>query len=162
FKIPLEPEHRSLIPFGNTAHYFPVSYLPQCIGIGIGRALSLPLPVIFYLGREANLLAFILMGYFSLRWAPAIARPLFLLMLIPTMLSLAASNSADTLNDALTFLFTALICRYFSAGPGSVDRKAMILLMAVTIPLSVGKIVYTPLLAMLLLIPAENFGSRSR
>jgi uncharacterized membrane protein len=162
FQIRLQPDKQSLIPFGNTAHYFPISYLPQCLGIGVGRALSLPIPMILYLGREANLIVFTLIGFLSLRWAPAIARPVFLLLLMPTMLCLAASVSADTLSDALAVLFTALICRYFAAGPNSINHKAILLLMLVSIPLSVGKVVYFPLLALLFLIPTHNFGGKSR
>ena len=162
FKIPLQPEKKSLIPFGNTVHYIPTSYLPQCLGIALGRALAVPIPMILYFGREANLLVFTLIGFFSLRWAPAIARPLFLLLLMPTMLCLAASVSADTLTDALAALFTALICRHFAAGPNSIDSKKILLLILVSIPLSVGKVVYVPLLALLLLIPAENFRGKAR
>jgi uncharacterized membrane protein len=162
FSIPLQPEKRSLIAFGNTAHYCPSGYLPQCLGIGLGRALSLPLPMILHLGREANLLAFTLIGFLSLRYAPAIARPVFLLLLMPTMLCLAASVSADTLSDALAVLFTALICRHHAAGPNSIDRKAILLLILVSVPLSVGKVVYIPLLALLFLIPAQNFGGKAR
>jgi uncharacterized membrane protein len=162
FKIPLQPEKKSLIPFGNTVHYFPTSYLPQCLGIALGRALSVPIPMILYFGREANLLVFTLIGFFSLRWAPAIARPLFLLLLMPMMLCLAASVSADTLTDALAALFIALICRHFVAGPNSIDRKQILLLILVSIPFSVGKVVYVPLLALLLLIPAENFRGKAR
>ena len=64
-KIPLQSEKQSLIAFGNTAHYCPIGYLPQCLGIGLGRALSVPIPMILYLGREVNLLVFILLGSFS-------------------------------------------------------------------------------------------------
>ena len=118
--------------------------------------------MILYLGREANLLAFTLIGFLSLRWAPAIARPLFLLLLMPTMLCLAASVSADTLSDALAIMFTALVCRHFADDANSIDRKAILLLMLVSVPLSVGKVVYVPLMALLFLIPAQNFGGKAR
>ena len=81
---------------------------------------------------------------------------------MPTLLSLAASVSADALSDALAILFTALICRFFSAGPNSIHRKSLLLLILVSIPLSVGKLVYAPLLALLFLIPAQNFGGNAR
>ena len=67
FKMPLRPDNRSMVAFGNTAHYCPIGYLPQCLGIGLGRILSAPLPMILYLGREGNLIVFTLLGYFSLR-----------------------------------------------------------------------------------------------
>jgi len=162
FKIPLEPGNVALVEFGNTAHYCPIGYFPQCLGIGIGRMLSLPLPMMLYFAREANLIVFTLLGYFSLRFAPAIARPVFLLLLIPTMLCLAASASADVLSDGLAILFTALVCRYYAAGEQSIGLQAFLILLAVSLPLSVQKYVYVPLLAILLLVPATNFSGYRR
>ncbi len=90
------------------------------------------------------------------------ARPMFLLLLTPTMLSLAASVSADTLTNALAALFTSLVCRYFVAGANSVNRRSLLSFHLVSLPLSVAKIVYAPLLLMVFLIPARNFGGGPR
>lgn len=162
FKIHADAQELTFVPFGNTAHYCPISYVPQCIGVALGRAFSLPLPMILYLGREGNLLVFALLGGFSLRWAPTLSRPMFLLLLMPTMLALAASVSADALTDGLAILWVAMICRYFAADRGSICRGTIALLLLVSIPLSVGKLVYFPLLALLFLIPRQNFCAPAR
>jgi uncharacterized membrane protein len=156
--IPLHPADRIFITFPNTAHYCPTCYLPQCLGIGLGRLLNLPPLAMLYLGREANLLVWTLLGFFALRSAPAIARPLFLLLLIPMSLFLASTLSADPSTNAVAALFIALICKYFIQGPDSIDRKAMLILLALAIPLCISKLVYVPLLALLLLIPPANYG----
>jgi uncharacterized membrane protein len=87
---------------------------------------------------------------------------MFLLLLTPTMLSLAASVSGDTLTNALAALFTSLVCRYFAAGANSINRNALLVFYLVSVPLSVNKFVYAPLLMLLFLIPARNFGGSPR
>src|ERR1700722_5732895 len=71
-RIPLDPSNCAFQIFPNTAHYCPTGYVGQCLGIGLGRALSVGPLVMFYLGREGNLLVWILLGFFALRSAPAI------------------------------------------------------------------------------------------
>jgi uncharacterized membrane protein len=159
--VPLDPRIRVFFAFANTAHYCPTSYMASCVGITAGRLMGLPPLAMLYLGRETNLIAWTFLGFFSLRWAPAIARPLFLLLLMPMSLYLAASVSGDPTTSGLAALFTALICRYFQKS-ASIDGKALILLAAISIPLSVSKYVYLPMLGLLLLIPARNFGGSGR
>ncbi|HEX4053422.1 MAG TPA: DUF2142 domain-containing protein [Tepidisphaeraceae bacterium] len=161
-RIPLQPQARIFITFPNTAHYCPTCYVPQCLGIALGRVLHLPPLAMLYLGREANLLFWILLGFFALRSAPAIARPLFLLLLMPMSLYVASTLSADPSTNAEAILFTALICKYFNSGPHSIGRKAFLLLLVLSVPLCVSKLVYVPLLALLLLIPARNFGGTGK
>ncbi len=160
-RIPLNPWNRSFYAFPATAHYCPVCYLGPCLGIGLGRALGLPPLAMLYLGREANLFVWILMGFFALRSAPVIARPLLLLLLMPMSLYLAASVSGDPFTIGLAVLFTSLVCKYFQR-TSPIGRKAMILLAIVSIFLSLSKYAYTPVLGLLLLIPARNFGGPGR
>ncbi|MGD0461317.1 MAG: DUF2142 domain-containing protein [Tepidisphaeraceae bacterium] len=156
-RVPLSPRNLYFYTFPATVHYCPTCYLGPCLGIGLGRALGLPPLAMLYLGREANLLVWTLLGFFALRSAPAIARPLLLLLLMPMSLYLAASVSADPSTSGLAALFTALVCKYFQR-KSSIGRKAMILLAAVSIFLSVSKYAYLPMLGLLLLIPARNLG----
>ena len=156
-RIPLNPRSQYFYTFPATAHYCPTCYLGPCLGIGLGRALGLPPLAMLYLGRETNLFVWTLLGFFALRFAPAIARPLLFLLLMPMSLYLAASVSGDPFTSGLAALFTALVCKYLQK-TSSIGRNAMILLTAVSIPLSVSKFTYLPLLGLLLLIPMRNFG----
>lgn len=160
-RIPLDPQNRAFQIFPTTTHYSPTCYVGQCLGIGLGRALALGPLVMLYLGREGNLLLWILLGFFALRWAPAIARPLLLLLLMPMSLIFAATLSADPSTNGLATIFTALICKYFALGVNSINRKRLALLAVISVPLTVSKLAYAPLLALLLLIPARNFGGRA-
>jgi uncharacterized membrane protein len=159
--IPLDGQTRAFQIFPNTAHYCPTCYAGQCLGISLGRALALGPLAMLYLGREGNLFLWTLLGFFALRSAPAIARPLILLLLMPMSLNFAATLSADPSTNGLAALFTALVCRYFAQGAKSIDRKKLVLLAAISVPMIVSKLAYAPLLALLLLIPARNFGGRA-
>jgi len=53
-RMPLNPGERILISFANTAHYSPVCYLPQSMGIMLGRLLGATPLEMLYLGREST------------------------------------------------------------------------------------------------------------
>ena len=112
--MPLNPGERILITFPNTAHYFPVCYLPQCSGIILGRVLRVTPLAMIYLGREFNLLFWILLGYWAMRSAPLIARPLVLILLMPMSLCVASTLSADAPTNAFAAAYTAMICNVSS------------------------------------------------
>jgi uncharacterized membrane protein len=162
-RIPLNPNQRMRITIPSTAYYSPVCYLPQCLGIGLGRALGVGPLAMLYLGREANLLAWILLGYLSLRSAPGIARPLFLLLLMPMSMYLAATVSADVSTNAFAVLFTATVLKYsVLPEPDSIGPRRFLTLLILSLAVCLCKFAYVPLLALLLLIPTRNFGRPAR
>ena len=159
FSIPLEPDKRMLIALPNTSHYSPVCYLPQSLGILLGRLVGAGPLALLYLGREGNMLGWILAGYLALRCAPIIAPAVFLLLLMPMALYLAATTSADAPTTALAILFTATVCRYSTGAANSIGPRRWMILLLLSIGLCLCKFVYAPLLLLLLLIPIRNFGS---
>jgi uncharacterized membrane protein len=161
WRVPLDPDILLFSTFANTAHYSPVSYLAPCVGITLGRCLGLRPLALLYLGRESNLISWAFLGFWVLRQAAAIARPLLLLLLMPMSLYLAASVSADPTTIGLASFFTVLVYKYFRNST-PIGGKSMIILAAVSILLSISKYAYLPMLGLLLLIPARNFGGPGR
>ena len=162
-RIRLNPDQRMRITIPSTAYYSPVCYLPQCAGIMVGRALGVGPLAMLYLGREANLLAWTLLGYMSLRSAPGIARPLFLLLLMPMSMYLASTLSADVSTTALVVLFTATVLKYsVLPEPDSIGPGRFLILLVLSLAVCLCKFAYAPLLALLLLIPPRNFGRPAR
>jgi uncharacterized membrane protein len=162
-RIRLNPNQRMRITLPSTAYYSPACYLPQCAGIIIGRALGVGPLAMLYLGREANLLAWTLLGYLSLRSAPGIARPLFLLLLMPMSMYLAATVSADVSTIAFAVLFTATVLKYaVLPQPDSIGPGRFLALLTLSLAVCLCKFAYVPLLALLLLIPPRNFGRPAR
>jgi len=162
-RIRLNPNQRMRITIPSTAYYSPACYLPQCLGIILGRALGVGPLAMLYLGREANLLAWILLGCISLRSAPGIARPLFLLLLMPMSMYLAATASADVSTNAFAVLFTATVLKYsVLPQPDSIGPGRFLTLLLLSLAVCLCKFAYAPLLALLLLIPPRNFGRPAR
>jgi uncharacterized membrane protein len=154
-----EPLNSRRIPVkGRTSLYSPVAYAPQALGIAIARALDLAPVGLTYVGRIANLLAWIAVTALALRLLPFRRWALFVLALAPMSLHQAASLSADAPTQAVALLLVALLLR-IGFGEDGVRRAHTVGLLAASLLLGLVKPGYWPLAALALLIPRERFGS---
>lgn len=161
FSVPLDPTNRRFVSFETSAVYSPIPYLPQTVGIGIGRAFELgPLPLL-YLGRAANLAASLLLLLAALRATPVFRWTFLLLALMPMAAFQMASVSADGFTNSIAFLFIALILR-LCLEERTVDRKDVALLLLTSLLLSLSKQAYFPLLLLYLAIPVSRLGTGRR
>ena len=83
--------------------YGPVSYLPQLIGVGLGRLLKTNDRWLFLLGRIAAVIVYVVTCFFILKTTPVAKRSLFVLFSMPMAVFLAASYSADMMLLVLSF-----------------------------------------------------------
>ena len=90
---------------------WPVMYLPQAIGIAIGRILGLNFLPLFCLGRLMNLLFYIGCIFLAIRIMPRYKMLLCMTALLPMCMHQAASFSYDTYINAMSFLLIALILK---------------------------------------------------
>ena len=90
---------------------WPMMFLPQAIGIAIGRILGMNFLPEFYLGRLANLAFYILIMYTAIRIMPRYKMLMCMTALLPASLQQAASFSYDTYINATSWLLTALILK---------------------------------------------------
>jgi uncharacterized membrane protein len=171
WQVPLEPEKREFKSFVNTAIYSPTGYLPQAGAIAIGRAAGLGPVGLMYAARLGNLLAWTILGYFTMRLAPQLGRPMLVLLLMPMSLFQAASVSGDAMTNALAALFTASVWRLAAprasreGDPAQLDpvsRWQFAGLLVLMTALSLSKFAYWPLVFLVLLIPAGRFGGAGR
>ena len=88
------------VDFRNSALYSPVVYVPQAVGLALGRLARMPLLDVYYLGRLLNLVASVALCY----WTALIA-------LCPMFLFEQASFSADSLTCALAAAFCGAVLR---------------------------------------------------
>jgi uncharacterized membrane protein len=161
-RVPLESGKRVFITLPSAAHYSPVCYLPQCVGIIIGRVSGVGPLAMLYLARECNLIARIWLGFLTLRWAPAVSRPLMLVLLMPMSLYVGSSASADVPTDAFAIAFSALVLGYCDTKGEPVDLGRLLLVWLLSLAVCLCKFAYAPLLGLLLLIPARRFGGLKR
>ncbi len=164
-RIPLNPEIRVRYVL-ETAHYSPVAYLPQALGIGIGRVLGCPPLALLYLGRLFNLWLWIGLAYLSLRIAPEFGRPLLLLILMPMSLFMAASVSPDAIANGLAFLVTALAfhaaIEKYGKDNSFVGWRWVAAFALSSAALSMIKAAYLPLAGLIFVIPISRLGRPRR
>jgi len=159
--VPLNPQVRTLAP-ETIPFYPPHLYIPQAIGIGLGRLLNLPPIVLLYLGRFCNLLGWIVLVSLALYLAPFFRWIFFLLALMPIQVFNSASLSADNSVIGYTFVLIALLMRAAFESRERLGRGMLCAIFVAVILQAPAKIVYTPILFLFLLIPTNRFRSVRR
>jgi uncharacterized membrane protein len=134
-QIPLKSTERKFIDFPNTAIYAPTAYVPQSIGIWIGRFCECSPLLIFYLSRWMNLLFSIAIIYQAIKIMPFHQWTLVFCALLPSSLVIAASLNADVVSNALCFW---LIAHFLG------DNKNTVLGFLTTMLITVNKLVFAP------------------
>lgn len=109
--------------FQNTAIYGPALYLPAAAGLGLGKALGLPVVGSLTLARLMGGLACALIGFCALRIAGRARIALFAILLLPMSVFLYGTLTQDGLVITLTALGCALISRAASQDRGLSARE---------------------------------------
>lgn len=142
----------------------PLLYLASAAAVFLAYLLHLGFAPALLLGRLANLLLFAALAALAVRAAPFGKRVFTAAALLPMTLHLAASFSRDAPLLGCSFAFTALLLdAAFGSDRGkalSPARLAALLLCGVV--LAPGKLVYLPLAALLLLVPAARLGRHAK
>lgn len=132
------------------------TYLPQAIGISLGRILNCNGTVTILLGRLFSLFFFAGITYYSIKIIPFGKLILFAVSLLPMTMELIASYSYDTMIIALSFLYTALMCRL-------IFTKEALAIKDIAFPaivfslLAPHKYVYIALAMLALLLPGKKY-----
>jgi len=142
--IPLNPSVRLFVAFPGSAFYSPLLYLPQALGIAVGRALGAGPLCMFYLGRLLNCLSALGLLGLAVGIMPFAEELVILVGLLPMSLYLYASFSADADVIGCALVFSAL-CISASAHESWSMRELWMAAISAAVFCSV-KPVYVPLL----------------
>ena len=134
-------------------------YLPQGLGLLLGRKLGLSMYYCVVLGRVMNLLAYMGLTYLAIRKIPVYKHLLLAIALMPMSLYQAASFSSDGLLNGLCFLFVAL-CFSYALGEKKLDYRHGLILTGLLLYIFVGKYVYACIGLLVFVIPMERFGGK--
>ncbi len=158
---PCSPQRRAFVFTDAGTGYGPWAYPGQIVGLGITRALGLPLPVSFFAGRLGGLLFYIGLIWAALRITPTARLMMLLVGLLPVSLVAAAGYSADGVIIAGSILATACVLRLVHSEVR--NPTPFFLLAAASLGLVVNsKQNYVVLLGLLFLIPIRRFGTVKR
>lgn len=143
--------------------YSPVPYIPQAVGMGVGKIFNTPPLFIIWLGRIANLVFWLVAVYWAIRLLPFAKWGLVVLALNPVTTTLAASLSGDSVSIGLAFLFVSLIFwtrKTQKKQPNSM--RIITVLASIAIVLCLTKPTNLLLLPLLLMVPRDMFWGRLR
>ncbi len=162
FNLPLESNNRVFVAFPNTAVYSPIPYLPQILGITLGKIIGLSPILLMYVGRICNLLVWLILGYLAIRVTPICKWTFFLLALTPMSLFQAASLSADAVTNGVAFLLIATFLQTALESKKVVTGTQVFIIFLLSVLLALAKQAYFPLVGLFLLIPVEKVGNRKK
>ena len=92
-----------------------IPYLPQALGVFIGRLFGADALICYYLARVMNLAFYSFCCYVALSWAKRFRMMLFAIMAMPLTLFIAASCNNDSMLFGLMFIvFSTVLCDKFS------------------------------------------------
>ena len=144
---------------GLSAGGYLLFYLPQTLGVTLGRLLRLSMTSTFLLGRFFNLLFYSACVFLAVRRTPRYKTLLGAAAMLPMALQQAASLSYDGFTNGAALVFTAELISAVS-GEGTMDKKQYVRLLLAGIFLAPAKGAYMTMLPLSFLIPSERFGSR--
>ncbi len=136
--------------FSNTAQYPPFGYIPQALGVALGRVAGLSVVHTLIFARLLNGAFAIFISAFALYCCRRGKLLMFAVLLMPMTISLFGSCSQDASLISLTALAFALVSRQISEGVPFSLRAAIVLASARRIVVS-GRPPYLPLLFVLLI-----------
>lgn len=151
------------IPIINTtsALYSPVQYIPHVTGIVLSKLITNDAVIITYAGRIGNMIACILILYFAIKTTPFGKNIFLVLSMLPITIAGISTLSADGLTISASFLFIAYVLKLAFEDNVKVRKRDLIILGILTVFIALCKIVYLPLIGLLLIIPNEKWGGRT-
>jgi uncharacterized membrane protein len=161
FRIPMERNIRTFVGYPAAAAYTPIPYIPQALGVAVGRVANARPLVIFYLSRLSNLLICTALVYGAVKVTPFFKWVFACLAMTPMATFLRSSASGDALNDAAALLLIALVLALaFTAAGG--NRAMLVSLVVAAALVATSKPVYGFLPLLVFLIPRSNLNTPTR
>lgn len=139
-----------------------IVYWPQGLGIFIGRALNLSIYGVILMGRLFNLLTYVMLGFFAIRFIPCYKNLLAMLAVMPLSIYQAASLSQDAVLNGFGFLFIALCLYYVFDENVKLSWKHTLLLGFLLLGMFLCKYVYACMGLLVFLIPKNKFESNQK
>lgn len=144
------------VPYNNTATNSPIAYLPQLVAFGVGKTVGLTADVTYHLAELLMLLTYAGCAAASVALLPRWRIIVGLAMLCPLLIRrYAFAISADSLTQALTFLFSCMVFRTLYR---KVSNRYCIAVACVSVLLAMCKFIYEPMVVLALLIPYMQRG----
>lgn len=158
----LEKENTAIPNMETVAVYSPVQYIPQALGMGLAKCITDNLLIILYVTRLFNLIACILLLYYAIKIIPFGKMLIYIIALLPLSIEAFSTMSPDGITISIAMLLVAYVLRIIYDKERKVGKKDVIILSILSIIIALCKIVYVPLVGIILLIPANKYKSKKQ
>lgn len=128
-----------------------ILYMFSGLGMLIGEIFNLNIVLAMYLARIFNYIFFLILAYFSIKKIPFGKMLLSVYLLMPMVLQQAASVSPDSVINSVEIFFISYIL-YLTFKAEKIQKKEIIFIFGASAFLAVSKVVYLPIVFLLLLI----------
>lgn len=159
-RIKLQQGDTKYYDISTTSSYSPIAYIPQAIGILIGRIFNAPPVLLIYLARLAILAVWVILGYLSIKLIPYKKWALFGILLFPMFIAQSVSMGADAVSIGAGLVFTATILRIISLQ--KLTQRTIVILVAAAVAMVMAKQIMVILLPLILLLKGTLFTSKTK
>lgn len=151
-----EVPFKGLADFRTTNAYWFIGYIPQVIGITLGRALNVNVGLIYYLGRIFNAICYALLAYIAVKLSGNFRQIMMLIVLMPMNIFLAASYNQDGVALGFIYVIIGLFIHYLTRQK-MLGYKELVMFTALSCLIITLKLPYILLMGLLFFIPKERF-----
>ncbi|MDL2238258.1 DUF2142 domain-containing protein [Christensenellaceae bacterium OttesenSCG-928-K19] len=134
-----------------------IGFLPQTIGLWVGRLFHADLMGYFYLGRIFNVLAYAAFAFFAIKIAPKFKLYLSVFSLMPIAIMIAGSYNPDGMTYGLGLLAGAFFIDMYFNKSYQVSWKQILIFTLVLGLLLLNKFSLAPLCLLLFFVPVHRF-----
>ena len=153
-------QRRSFEFFDTAVGYGPWSYPGQTAALSAARAIGLPVPLAFHLGRLGGLLVFVVAVTAALRIAPRGRLAILAVGLLPMSLMTASAYNADGIMIGGSLLAVACVLRLALDDQLGHRHRWLVVVLSVSLAAVVlTKPNYVVMLGLLVLVPLNGFRS---
>ena len=155
--IKLNEENKGILNPETAAVYSFVQYIPQATGIALARLVTDNVYLITYGGRIINMIFALLVLYFAIKLMPFGKKMLLIPAMIPIAIEGFTSLSPDAMTISVAFFYIAYILHLAFGTKKQLEIKEKAILLVSSVVIALCKIVYIPLVGLILIIPKEKF-----
>jgi uncharacterized membrane protein len=159
FNNKLNPSERIFMR-NYASSYPPTIYIPQALGMTLGRYLFNSPMMMLYLGRIFNFLAYATIVYYALKIVPIKKNLFYIMALLPMSINQASSLSGDSTLISSALLFVAYVMYLAYGKVEQIKLKHVLTVIGIGIFVGVSKVVYIPMMLLFLIIPLRKFIDR--
>lgn len=145
-----------------TAIYNPVQYISQTLGVLITSLITQNYMLMAYGARFINMIVSIILLYLAIKIMPIGKRGMLISMCFPIAIEGFTSMSPDAITISISYLLIAYVFNLVFNKEKRIQKTDIYILAILSIIISLCKIVYLPLVGLLLLLPKDKFKTKKQ